>query len=107
MMQFVLFLAVVANSLDLMATTLGIHWLRNREGNPLLAGLAHHHWWLFVLLKGVIVPALMVRLYQSRSASPIITATGLAIIVTALVVAVGQWLGWMAGVLSTSAPPGL
>ena len=104
-MQFALFLAVVANSLDLVVTTLGIHWLRNREGNPLLAGLAHHHWWLFVLIKGLLVPILMVKLYQSRNSSPRMTAAGLAIIVMALVVALGQWLGWMAGVLATSPAP--
>ncbi len=107
MMQFALFLAVLANSVDLVVTALGIHWLGNREGNPLLAGLAHHHWWLFVIVKGLLIPALMLRLYHYRFRSPVIAATGLAIIVTVLVVAVGQWLGWMAGVLATSAAPGL
>jgi hypothetical protein len=104
MMQFALFLAILANGLDLVATALGIHWLGNREGNPLLAGLAHHHWWLFVLVKGVLIPALMFRLYQYRDSSPVIAATGLAVIVTALTLALGQWLGWMAGVLTVSAP---
>jgi len=104
MMQFALFLAILANGLDLVATALGIHWLGNREGNPLLAGLAHHHWWLFVLVKGVLIPALMFRLYQYRNSSPVIAATGLAVIVTALTLALGQWLGWMAGVLTVSAP---
>lgn len=107
MMQFALFLAILANSLDLVATALGIHWLGNREGNPLLAGLAHHHWWLFVLVKGVLIPALMWRLYTYRSSSPVIAAAGLAVIVTALAVALGQWIGWMAGVLTVSPPPGL
>ena len=93
MMQFALFLAILANGLDLVATALGIHWLGNREGNPLLAGLAHHHWWLFVLVKGVLIPALMFRLYQYRNSSPVIAATGLAVIVTALTLALGQWLG--------------
>lgn len=104
MMQFALFLAILANGLDLVATALGIHWLGNREGNPLLAGLAHHHWWLFVLVKGALIPALMFRLYQYRNSSPVIAATGLAVIVTALTLALGQWLGWMAGVLTVSAP---
>ena len=53
-MRIVYFLAIAANSLDLVATTLGIHWFGNREGNPLLAGVAHGHWWAFVLLKGVL-----------------------------------------------------
>lgn len=104
MMQFALFLAILANGLDLVATALGIHWLGNREGNPLLAGLAHHHWWLFVLVKGLLIPALMLRLYHYRNSSPVIAATGLAVIVTALTLALGQWLGWMAGVLTVSAP---
>jgi uncharacterized membrane protein len=106
MMRFGLFLAILANSLDLVATALGIHWLGNREGNPLLAGLAHQHWWLFVLVKGVLIPALLLRLYSYRSASPVLAAAGLAVIVTALTLAVGHWLGWMAGVLAIS-PHGL
>jgi uncharacterized membrane protein len=103
MMQFGLFLAILANGLDLVATALGIHWLGNREGNPLLAGLAHHHWWLFVLVKGVLVPALLLRLYTYRQSSPVLAAAGLAVIVTALTLALGQWLGWMAGVIHISA----
>ena len=57
-MRILLFLAVVANSLDLVLTTVGIHWfgLNNREGNPLLAPLVRHQWLLFVLVKGAIVP---------------------------------------------------
>jgi hypothetical protein len=47
----------------------------------------------------------MVKLYQSRTSSPRMTAAGLAIIVMALVVAVGQWLGWIAGVLATTPAP--
>lgn len=98
-MQLVLFLAVVANSLDLLFTTLGIHWLGNREGNPLLAGLAHHHWWLFVLIKGIAVPLLIIRLYGYRNSSPTLATAGLALVTLALTVALGQWLGWIAGVL--------
>ena len=98
-MRIILFLAIVANSLDLLATALGIHWLGNREGNPLLAGIAHHHWWLFVLVKGLLVPMLIVRLYTSRASSPVLATAGMAIVTVALTVALGQWLGWMAGVL--------
>ena len=96
-MRIVLFLAVVANSLDLVATALGIHWLGNREGNPLLASMAHGHWWLFVLVKGVIVPLLIVRLYGLRNSSPLLANSGMALITLALTIAVGQWLGWIAG----------
>jgi uncharacterized membrane protein len=97
--RIVLFLAIVANCLDLVATALGIHWLGNREGNPLLAGIAHNHWWAFVLIKGVIVPLLIWRLYRFRQGSPVLASAGLAIVTLALTVAVGQWLGWIAGVI--------
>jgi uncharacterized membrane protein len=103
MMRLFLFLAVVANSMDLVATALGIHWLGNREGNPLLAGLAHHHWWLFVVVKGVLVPLLIVRLYRYRNSTPTLARAGLAIVLVALTVAVGQWLGWIAGVVHVAA----
>lgn len=99
MMRIVLFLAVVANSLDLVLTTLGIHWLGNREGNPLLSGLAHGHWWLFVLLKGIGVPLLILRLDAYRRTSPVLASFGMALVTLVLTVALGQWLGWMAGVL--------
>jgi hypothetical protein len=98
-MRIVLFLAVVANSLDLVATSLGIHWFGNREGNPLLASLAQEHWFVFVALKGLIIPVLIWYLYRSRGRTPHLTAAGLALVTVALTVAVGQWLGWMAGVI--------
>ncbi len=101
-MRTVLFLAILANSLDLVATALGIHWLGNREGNPMLAGIAQHHWWAFVVLKGLLVPLLIVRLYRYRNRSPRLSTAGMALVTVALTVAVGQWLGWIAGVLSVS-----
>jgi uncharacterized membrane protein len=103
-MRAVLFMAVVSNSLDLIATALGIHWLGNREGNPLLAGLAHDHWWLFVILKGVITPLLIYRLYRYRSGSPVLATFGMGLVTLALTVAVGQWLGWIAGVIQVQRP---
>jgi len=102
-MRIVLFLALVANSLDLVATTLGVHWLGNREGNPLLASLAHEHWLLFVLVKGFLVPLLIVRLYTLRARSPVIASAGMAVVLVALTLAVGQWLGWIAGVIHVAA----
>ena len=99
-MRIVLFLALVANSLDLVATALGIHWFGNREGNPLLAGIAQHHWWVFILIKGLLIPALIVRLYGYRRHSPVLSTVGMAIVTLALTVAVGQWIGWMAGVIT-------
>src|SRR5882762_10107676 len=99
-MRIVLFIALVANSLDLVATALGIHWFGNREGNPLLADIAQNHWWVFIAIKGLLIPALIVRLYRSRSHSPVLSTVGMALVTLALTVAVGQWLGWMAGVLT-------
>lgn len=98
-MRTVLFMAVLANSLDLVATALGIHWFGNREGNPLLAPLAHQHWWLFVLVKGMLIPILIVQLYRYRDSTPALATTGMALVTIALTVAVGQWLGWIAGVI--------
>lgn len=100
MSRFVLFLAVVANSLDLFMTSIGIHWFGNREGNPLLAPLAHQSWLGFVLLKGVLVPLLIVQLYRYRRDTPVLATAGMGIVTIALTVALGQWLGWMAGVLT-------
>ena len=101
-MRIVLFLAILANSVDLVATALGIHWFGNREGNPLLAGIAHHHWLIFVLVKGVLIPALIVRLYRYRYRSPVLSTVGMGLVTVALTVAVGQWLGWIAGVLTVA-----
>jgi len=98
-MRTVLFLAIVANSLDLFATSVGIHWFGNREGNPLLAGLAHGHWLGFVLVKGVLVPLLIVRLYRYRQQTPFLATAGMGLVTVALTVALGQWIGWMAGVM--------
>lgn len=104
-LRTVLFLAVVANSLDLFATAIGIHWFGNREGNPLLAGVAHQHWPVFVAIKGLLVPLLIVRLYRYRQQTPVLATAGMAIVTLALTIAVGQWLGWMAGVVHVRGVP--
>jgi len=104
-LRIVFFLAVVANSLDLSATAIGIHWFGNREGNPLLAGLAHDHWPAFVLLKGGLVPLLIVRLYRYRQQTPLLATAGMGLVTLALTVALGQWIGWMAGVLHVNGSP--
>jgi len=101
-MRLVLFVAVVANSLDLLFTSVGIHWFGNREGNPLLAPVATLSWPAFVLLKGVLVPLLIVQLYRYRRETPILATAGMGLVTIALTVALGQWLGWMAGVLAMS-----
>ncbi len=102
--RIVLFIAVVANSLDLVLTSLGIHWLGNREGNPLLAPLAHGHWWLFVLVKGVVTPLLIMKLSHYRQTSPVLATFGMGIVTLALTVALGQWIGWIAGVVKVGRP---
>ena len=99
MMRILLFLAIAANSVDMVLTAFGIHWFGNREGNPLLAGLAHGHWWLFVLVKGVVVPLLILRLNALRRSSPLLASAGMALVTLALTVALGEWIGWMAAVL--------
>ena len=98
-MRILLFLAVVANSCDLFATAVGIHGLGNREGNPLLAVLANHHWVVFVLIKGALVPLLIWRLYRYRHHTPRLAVAGLTLVALVLTVAVGQWVGWIAAVL--------
>ena len=105
-MRIVLFLALVLNSMDLVATTLGIHWLGNREGNPLLAELVHRHWWLFVTLKGLAIPFLIARLYGYRQGSPVLASLGLVLVTFGLTVAVGRWVGWIAAVLQVRGVPG-
>jgi uncharacterized protein DUF5658 len=97
-----LFIAILANSLDLLVTAFGIHLFGNREGNPLLAGLAHHHWWVFVLVKGAVIPLLIVWLYRARRREPVLASAGLAAILVSLTIAVGRWLGWIAGVVAIS-----
>jgi len=106
-MRTVLFIAIAANSLDLLATTLGIHWLGNREGNPLLASLTQSNWPAFVALKGILVPLLIWRLYTYRERSPMLARAGLGLVTVALTIAVGQWLGWMAGVIRMTSLPRL
>ncbi len=105
-MRILFFLALIANSFDLVATALGIHWFGNREGNPLLAGIAHEHWIAFVLLKGLLIPLLIVRLYRFRARTPMLAGAGLALVTVALTVAVGQWIGWMAGVVTVTTTRG-
>jgi uncharacterized membrane protein len=100
MMRFVLFSAVVVNSLDLFATAIGIHWFGNREGNPLLAPVVQQSWLVFVLLKGALVPLLIVQLYRYRRDNPVLATAGMGIVTIALTVALGCWIGWMAAVLS-------
>jgi len=106
-MRFVLFLAVVVNSLDLCATAIGIHWFGNREGNPFLAPVAHQAWPAFVLFKGVLVPLLIVQLYRYRRDAPVLATAGMGLVTVALTAALGAWLGWMAGVLAVGRPGGL
>ena len=99
-MRVVLFIAVLANSLDLVLTSFGIHWLGNQEGNPLLAPLTHGHWWLFVLVKGVVTPLLIFQLSRYRQSSPVLATFSMGLVTVALTVALGKWIGWIAGVMT-------
>jgi hypothetical protein len=98
-MRTLFVLAIVANSIDLFGTAVGIHGLGNREGNPLLAWVAHHHWLVFVAIKGALVPALIWRLYRYRQESPLLSTAGMGVVTVALTVAVGEWLGWITAVM--------
>ena len=55
-----------------------------------------------MLLKGVLVPLLIWRLYRYRESSPVLANAGLTLVTIALTVALGQWLGWMAGVMQVA-----
>ncbi len=98
-MRILFVLAILANSCDLFGTAVGIHGFGNREGNPLLALLVQHHWLAFVAFKGAVVPALIWRLYRYRQATPALSIAGMGLVTVALTVAVGQWVGWIAGVM--------
>jgi hypothetical protein len=104
-MQMLFFVAIVANSFDLFATAIGIHWFGNREGNPLLAPLAQQHWILFVAVKGLLVPLLIWRLYRYRRETPHLSTAGLSLVTVALTVAAGAWLGWIAGAVHVHGLP--
>ena len=106
-MRTLLFLAMVANSSDLFATAVGIHWLGNHEGNPLLAPFAAGNWPAFVLIKGALVPLLIWRLYRYRHQTPGLSTAGLGLVTLALTIAVGQWVGWIAGVMTVHGLPAL
>ena len=98
-MRSLLASAIILNSLDLIATALGIRVFGNREGNPLLADIAHHQWPVFVIIKGLLIPLLIVRLYHSRRKTWGLADAGLALVAIALSVAVGRWVGWIAAVV--------
>jgi hypothetical protein len=53
-------------------------------------------------VKGVFVPLLILKLHQYRYSTPLLANAGMAIVTVALVVALGQWLGWIAGVIRVS-----
>ena len=105
-MRIFLFLAVVANSLDLFATSVGIHLFGNREGNPFLAPIIAQSWPAFVLVKGVLIPLLIWQLYRYRRQTPVLATAGMGLVTVALTVALGAWIGWLAGVLTVGRHPG-
>jgi hypothetical protein len=48
----------------------------------------------------VLVPMLIVQLYRYRRETPLLATAGMGLVTIALTVALGQWLGWLAGVLA-------
>ena len=105
-MRTLFVLAILANSFDLFGTAVGIRGLGNREGNPALAMLAHHHWLVFVAVKGAVVPILIWRLYRYRQHTPLLSSAGLGLVTIALTIAAGEWLGWIAAVVRMRGVPG-
>lgn len=105
-MRIFLFIAVVANSLDLFATSVGIHLFGNREGNPFLAPIVEQSWPAFVVVKGILIPLLIVQLYRYRRETPVLATAGMGLVTVALTVALGAWIGWLAGVLTVGRPHG-
>ena len=69
--------------------------------------MTQSNWGLFVMLKGLLVPLLIVRLYRYRQASPVLASAGLGLVTVALTIALGQWLGGMAGVGHVASLPRL
>ena len=58
-LRLLMALAILLNTLDLIATSFGILSFGNAEGNPLLAALMERSWLVFMLVKGVGVPLLL------------------------------------------------
>jgi hypothetical protein len=59
-----------------------------------------------VALKGMLIPVLILRLYRYRQRTPVLANGGLILVTVALVVALGQWIGWMAGVIQVTGSRG-
>lgn len=98
-------LAILLNTLDLIATSFGILRFGNAEGNPLLAALMERSWLAFMLVKGVGIPLLLAFLVVMHRHAPRLVLIGLAAVVVALSVALGLWGVWYGGMLASAGPP--
>jgi hypothetical protein len=97
-------LAILLNTLDLIATSFGILRFGNAEGNPFLAALMQRSWLAFMLVKGVGVPLLLAFLVAMHRRSPRLVTLGMGLVVLALVVALGMWGMWYSGMLALAGP---
>jgi hypothetical protein len=59
------------------------------------------------VLKGLGIPFLIWQLNAYRRSTPLLASAGLGLVTVAMTFAVGQWLGWIAGVLTVSGLPRL
>jgi len=75
---------------------------RHVQRAHMVMGERKRTWPAFVLLKGVLVPLLIVQLYRYRRETPVLATAGMGLVTIALTVALGQWLGWLAGVMVMS-----
>ncbi len=98
-LRLLMALAILLNTLDLIATSFGILSFGNAEGNPLLAALMERSWLVFMLVKGVGVPLLLAFLVTLRRHSPRLVTMGMGLVVVALTVALGMWGVWYWGLV--------
>lgn len=97
-------LAILLNTLDLLATSVGILRFGNAEGNPLLAALIERSWLAFMLVKGVGIPLLLAFLLTMHRRAPRLVLVGMGVVVVALTVALGMWGVWYGGMLASAGP---
>ena len=60
---------------------------------------------LFVALKGLAIPFLILLLNDYRQRSPVLAMAGMILVTFGLTVAVGQWLGWATAFLRVHGVP--
>jgi hypothetical protein len=99
-LRLLMALAILLNTLDLFATSLGILRFGNAEGNPFLAALIERSWLVFMLVKGLGVPLLLAFLVTLHRHAPRLVLVGMGLVVVALTVALGMWGVWYGGMVA-------